>query len=221
MKKYQISALVFDFDLYPRGSVDSQHANDIVTALEAGTAMPPIVIDIKSKRVIDGFHRTKAYRRLHGEDFEVECVEKKYKNDADMFLDAMRYNASHGRTLTPHDKAHCLLLAEKLSIAPELVSSALNLTVAKLGELRGSRIGSLSGQPIALKNTIRHMAGKELTQAQSDANDKLSGMNALFYVNQLITLIENDLIDKSNEELAHGLANLSDLIREVSKRKVA
>ena len=37
MKKYAISELVFDFDLYPRGSVDSHHVGEIAAAIEAGS----------------------------------------------------------------------------------------------------------------------------------------------------------------------------------------
>jgi ParB-like nuclease domain len=221
MKKHSISALVFDYDLYPRGSVDSQHASEIAASMEAGVSMPPIIIDAKSKRVIDGFHRGKAYRRLHGESYEVDCIEKHYKTEAEMFLDAMRYNASHGRALTQHDKAHCLLLAEKFSIEPDAVSKALNLTPDRMGQLRSTRIGSASGQPIALKRTIQHMAGKELTPGQAAANDRSSGMQQLFYANQLIDLIENDLVDTSNSDLIEGLRRLSELLNEFSKKKAA
>jgi len=56
------------------------------------------------------------------------------------------------------------------------------------------------------------MAGKELTPEQAEANRRLSGMEQLFYVNQLILLIENDLLDRSNEKLLAGLARLRELL---------
>ncbi len=221
MKKHPLSALVFDFTLFPRGSIDSHHVGEIESAIRAGSSMPPLVIDKSSKRVADGFHRSKALIRIYGEDYEVECIEKTYKTDADLFLDAMRYNASHGRALSQHDKAHCLLLAEKLAIDAVAVSQALNLTSERMGELRSSRIGTISGRPIALKQTIRHMAGKELTSNQSAANDKLSGMNQMFYANQIITLIENDLLDLSNVELMQTLEKLERLLQSVCRTKAA
>jgi len=221
MKTYPLSALVFDFDLYPRGSVDSQHVSEITVAMQAGVAMPPLVIDAKSKRVIDGFHRGRAYKHLFGEDHKIECVEKAYKSEKDMFIDAMRYNAAHGRALTQHDRAHCILLAKKFEIDNATLATALNVTPERIGELTASRIGSVSGRPIALKQTIRHKAGQELTSQQASANDKLSGMNQLFYVNQLVTLIENDLIDTDNEDLIKGLEHLARLLKDFSKRKAA
>lgn len=221
MKKYALSELVLDFDLYPRGSVDMHHAGEIADAIQAGAAIPPIVIDKKSKRVADGFHRWKAYRRLFGEDHKVDCVEKDYKDDAELFVDAMRFNASHGRALTIHDKTHCLILAEKLGIGPDLVTGALNITTARIGQLRTERIGKIGPANVALKQTIRHMAGKSLTVKQGEANDKLSGMNQMFYVNQLITLIENDLIDEANVDLADGLRRLRKLLDRFERVQAA
>ena len=221
MKKYALSELVFDYEIYPRGSVDSHHVGEIAEAIRAGAAMPPLVIDKKSKRIVDGFHRGKAYIREFDENHEVECIEKDYKNDKDLFLDSMRYNAAHGRALTQHDKVHCLLLAEKLKISTEMVAQALHITTDRIGQLRVSRIGRIGTKPVALKQTIRHMGGRELTAGQVAANDKLGGMNTLFYVNQLITLIENDLIDPENEDLANGLEKLHGLLGGFAKRKAA
>jgi hypothetical protein len=208
MKKYKLSELILDFELYPRGSVDSHHAGEIASAIEAGASMPPIVIDKKSKRITDGFHRWKAYRQLFDEDYQVECVEKTYKNEGEMLLDAMRFNASHGRALTSHDKAHCLIIAKKFKLSDHLVAQALNLTTGKIGTMRATKIGRIGRKPIALKRTIKHMAEKTLTKTQVVANEKLSGMNQLFYVNQIKILIENDLIDMENGDLLTGLNEL-------------
>ena len=56
------------------------------------------------------------------------------------------------------------------------------------------------------------MAGKKLSKPQEAANRKLSGMNQVFYVNQLITLIEADLLDKENDELLAKLQQLQVLL---------
>lgn len=221
MKNHPLSALIFDFTIYPRGSVDSHHVSEISVAIEAHAPMPPLVIDAKSKRVVDGFHRGRAYRQLFGEEHSVECVEKRYASDGDMLLDAMRYNASHGRALTQHDKAHCLLLADRFSIAHESVLQALNLTPERMGELRTGRIGSAGGRPIALKHTIQHMSGRELTKAQTAANEKLGGMNQMFYVNQLIMLVENDLLDRSNGNLMDAVRRLDELLHSALRTKAA
>lgn len=212
MRKRKLSELVLDFDLYPRGSVDGYHVAEIAAAMEAGSEMPPIVIDKESKRVVDGFHRWKAYRRHFGEDHEVSCVEKKYENEAAMFVEAMKYNASHGRALTQHDKTHCAMLADKLGISLDVVSESLNLTVSRVETLTRERVSGGKGlERIPLKRTIRHMSGKKLNKRQVEANKKFSGMEQQFYVNQVIELIESDLLDTGNVELMQRLEYLVSL----------
>jgi hypothetical protein len=49
-----------------------------------------------------------------------------------------------------------------------------------------------------IKRTIAWKAGSKLTKGQVDANRQLSGMNQQFYVNQILLLMDNDLIDPSD-----------------------
>ncbi|KKM98626.1 hypothetical protein LCGC14_1156090 [marine sediment metagenome] len=218
MKDAKLSELVLDFDLYPRTQIDSHHVSEMVEAENAGTEFPPIVIDKKSKRVIDGFHRVKKHLRCHGPDATIPVVEKTYKNDAAMLLDAIRYNANHGRNLSSFDRMHSILLAGKLGLTDKAVAGALSTTEDRVKVLRlnkSARVGNGKvSVTVPIKQTIRHMAGKKLTRSQVDANKKLGGMNQLFYVNQLLTLIESDLIDKENQDLLEALRKLHERLGE-------
>jgi hypothetical protein len=224
MKKVEVAKLILDFTLYPRCQVDSQHVSYMCESLKAGVELPPVVIDEASFRVIDGFHRVTAVKRFSGDTGKVTVIFKKYSSEQEMFSDAMRYNASHGRSLTQYDRSHCIIRAEELNIDEETLAKCLNVTVDKIGELRRTRIGELKTstkakknarfkrQIIPLKRTIEHMAGLELTQSQVNANEKLGGMNQQFYINQLISLIENDLLNMSDERLMKRLEVLSGLL---------
>lgn len=216
--KRKLAELVFDYDLYPRSEIDSQHVGYLVEAIKSGATLPALVIDAKSKKIADGFHRAKAYLRLNKPDFAVECIEKTYRNDGELLADAMRYNAGHGRRLTTHDRAHCLILGDRLGLTPVQIAAALNMTPDAIGKLRADRMGELQAvgaarpEPVALKRTIRHMVGETLTAEQSKANDRLSGMQQQFYVNQVITILENDLLEPDNPELRERLLLLARLI---------
>src|SRR5688572_13414948 len=61
METIKASELVEDFDLYPRGDVDGTHVLSLVQALEAGVELPPIIACKKTKRIVDGFHRRRAF----------------------------------------------------------------------------------------------------------------------------------------------------------------
>ena len=214
MREISISELVVDYNLYPRTKVDGQHVANIVAAIEAGSELPPIVIDKKSKRIIDGLHRYQALLRRYGPDYKVQVIEKTYRSEQKMFDDAMRYNATHGRNLSPCDRAHCILLAERFKMSRQQIADALHMTRERIESLKATKtaVGSNGKGAVAIKRTIAHMAGEQLTKGQTEANEKLGGMNQLFYVNQLIMLLENDLLDKESDDLLQALRRLHELL---------
>ncbi len=213
MKSIKVANLVLDFELYPRPQVDSTHVSELVGAINAGADLPPVVYDEKTKKVADGFHRVKAVMRVGGADAEIMGVAKKFKTDRELFAYAMEFNSAHGRRLTPFDRARCLIIGERLKMDTNLIAGALHVTTDNLVGLKTSRMakGQNSGSS-PLKQTIAHMRGKKLTKKQWKANDKLSGMRQSFYVEQVILLIENDLLDRSNEKLLERLQHLKGLI---------
>jgi hypothetical protein len=216
MRKMKLSAMVLDFDLYPRSSINTHHVAELGRAVEGGAELPPIVVCKKSKRIADGFHRYRLYVRLYGDDHEVDVVEKSYRDDKELFLDAVRFNAHHGLRMDTHDMMHAGNRAAELGIDTAALAGALQVNPKWLGDMQVDRSATAGGVQVALKRTIRHMAGRKLTKPQVVANEKLSGMNQVFYVNQLITLIESNLLDTGNEELMQRLQHLGELIAATS-----
>lgn len=126
-----VNSLILDYDLYPRGGIDSQNVSRMVLALEAGTALPPVVIDRKTRKVIDGFHRCKATLRFGGELAEIAIVERDYKNEQEMLLDAGKMNAPHGLAMDKHDRVHFALKARKMGIGEKRIAEAINMTLKR------------------------------------------------------------------------------------------
>lgn len=212
--KVPVNSLILDFDLYPRANIDSHNVTLLVEALTAGVELPPITIDKKSRKVIDGFHRCKAHLRHFGDLAEIEVVERSFKNDGAMFEEAMRLNASHGAKLDRYDRVHCVLKARELKLPFAQVATALSMHVDRLKALVDDREAKVNGRATPLKQTLRHMAGSKLTQGQEDANKKLTGMNQSTYANQLILLIDNGLIDTENSKL---MTRLHELFEKLEK----
>jgi ParB-like chromosome segregation protein Spo0J len=206
----------------------------MVRSLEAGHTLPPIIADKASKRIVDGVHRWTAWRKFSGDEaVEVPVLLKSYRDEGQLFLDAVRLNASHGVALNSFDRARCLMRAQELKLEPAEIADALSMTVEKAGALRQERGGYLrtpgidgtnivaftKEKLIPLKRTIRHMAGKTLSAAQAKVNDKLSGMDAIFYVRQLSMLLTNGLIDMSDAKLMAALDTLASEIEELRVAK--
>jgi hypothetical protein len=96
MTKMKASEIVLDFDLYPRNNLDQSNVRGLMDAMAAGQELPPVVLDKKSKRCIDGFHRVRATLRFLGDDAEITAILRDFQSEKDMFLEAMRLNAHHG-----------------------------------------------------------------------------------------------------------------------------
>lgn len=225
MKQVKCSELVIDFDLYPRNNVDTNNVRGIAAAEEAGCELPPVLADQESKRVVDGVHRLRARILRLGPDAEIDVIFKRYKDDAAIFRESMRLNAAHGQRLDSCDRTRCVIIAERLSIPLEAVAGDLHMPLDKLGDLRNTRTATSAGLSIPLKRTVsQHFAGKALTPRQVEANTKLSGMNQVFYANQLIELLESKMLDLTDEKLVERLTLLRSLLDDVlpnRRRKAA
>lgn len=214
MRKLPLATLILDHDLYPRTEINTTNVNYLRDAFVSGVKLPPVIIDKKSKIVIDGFHRVTMYRKIN-DKMEIDVIEKSYKSKADMFRDAMRANSRHGVNLTRFDRTRCVLLGEQLNLTLDQIAADLAMTIDAVGALKTDRVGNLKtngGIKIPLKKSILHMSGQTLTQQQYEANRHLSGMSAMFHVNQLILLIENDLLDSADTGLLNRLDYLCNLL---------
>lgn len=225
MSKMKIGELVFDFDLYPRSDIDTHNIAYMSQAEDAGVKFPPVIIDKKSKRIVDGFHRVKMYRQKYDDNYKIEVIEKTYGSEKEIFLDAIRYNASHGKMLSRHDRMRCILQSERMRLKIDDVASALSMTIEKINQLKAERVGELKVggiiKSVPLKRTIKHMSGKRLNKRQNEVNKKISGMDQKFYVNQLVMLIESGLINQSDEILLQRLHILWQQLDELEYVKTA
>ena len=220
-KKIRLSDLVCDFDMYPRASVDSVHVRAIRDAIEAGEQVPPIITDEESKRVVDGFHRYRAWRRVLGSDGEVEVEIRSYDSEADLFADAVRLNARHGRPFAPYDRARSIARAVELGMTTEKIAECIGLRVDRVKEITMERTSTApNGSKVVIKNTLRHLRGKRLTKAQQQANGRAGGMAPLFYVNQVTNLVENGAMDLENEAVVVALGQLRDMLDSLVELQV-
>lgn len=205
-----VSGLLLDRELSPRSRLDSNHVRQLEEALRAGATLPPIVVEKNTSRVVDGFHRVEACRRVYGREALVSAVEKDYASDAELFLEAVSLNSAHGSRLASYDQLRCAAIAQSLSINPARIAGALSVRPSYVGDLTARRSGTelTTRSPVSLKRTIEHMRGKELTAAQIQANEKLGGQSQTFYLNQLNLLAENGLLDLDSEHVRAELRRL-------------
>lgn len=214
-KKVKVAALLLDYNLYPRHRIDSTHVAGMVRALAAGELFPPIVADRTSRRVIDGFHRIEAIKRFSGEEAEIDVEWHSYETEADMLEDAIRLNARHGNRLNPWDRARSVLLAEEMGLSIDRTAVALAMTVEAVGEFKLRKLAiAPDAKLLPIKGTIAYLAGKHLNSLQVQGNERAGGMRPLFYINQVMNLVNYSLIDESDERLMAALKALHRVLSE-------
>lgn len=193
--------------------VDSGHVSRLVDSLEAGEQLPPLIIEAVTNRLVDGFHRYRACERVGVETVTVE--KRRYSNEAELFADAVRLNAAHGRSLTSYDIRRITERAQKYGFKVQQVAEMLRIKPEAIErrQLAGQvvRRGQAT-ETVPLKRTFQKLAGKTLTRQQVEANKRAGGMQPLFYVNQVINCLEADAVDLSNEVMASRLAHLRELL---------
>lgn len=209
MPQVLVGELVLDYSVYPRNSVNYQHVARLSEALRAGATLPPVRACAKTKRVVDGFHRTSAALKVNGPTAVVEAEFVEYADEAAFFLDSVRLNSAHGLNLSAYDTAKCRQIAERIGAADDALAAALNLRVSKFDSVTQRHTAfAPDGTPAAIKRPLVHLAQKQLTTAQVQANQRAGGQPVAFYVNQMVNAIEGEIIDRSDVGLMSKLRDL-------------
>ena len=216
-----LAELVEDMAFYPRHAVDSQHVANLVQAIHAGCQLPPVVADRESKRITDGWHRTRAYCHALGPDASIEVEIVPYPDEASMKLDAAAHNASHGRRLDAIDRMRCVVMlrigiqryADRLG--PERARGEGVEVGCSAGTHQPAANGNITGtSTIALKRCVGHLADTRLTREQAEVHQSLPGTSFLLVARQLRRALETAMVDLSDEKLVEELKALNSPLRK-------
>ena|GEM_PF-1201422 len=215
-----LAKLVEDFDLYPRHAVDTAHVQSLVFALESGATLPPIIADKRSKKITDGWHRARAYRRVLGPEAVVDVELGPYKNKAEMIVDAVARNATHGRPFDAIDRTRSVVMLRTIGCSDAQIGLALKVPEARVEKLmvKLASAPKSSGETIpgtnriALKRSVIHLAGQTLTKSQAQTHAMLPGVSFLLIARQLYQGLLEKMVNLEDEKLVKQLAELRDLL---------
>lgn len=181
-KKLKAIELVFDWNLWPRyeaEDLDSTNLKRMKDALRAGIKLPPVLINKKDYRIVDGFHRTKAALSVFGDGAEIDAEIKDFQNDAEMFLESARLNSIHGLPLSPQDRVHVIIRARRYKIPIPIVAEVLGMDKEKvMSFLESRRAYTKEGESIPLPSGASSLAGKTMSKGQEELVKGINGMKA-------------------------------------------
>lgn len=191
MAKVSMSKIVIDGAIYPRSSVSEFNVNRLVAALKTNAKLPPILVEAKTYRLVDGRHRYEAYKKEQLKTIEV--IEKVYASEADLFADAVRCNIGHGEPLDQYTVRNAIIRLTAYGYEREQISDVVRLPLDMIEKIERGFAASQDGKPLALKGGLNHLKGQTLDPQQIEINKHYSGGKAIFYVKQICDLLENNM----------------------------
>lgn len=209
LKKISVSELVEDFSLYPRNKVNDTHVGELLRALNGGATFPPVVICAESKRIVDGVHRTRTYRRAFGDDAMIEAEFRTYENDAELFLDAVELNSRHGQRLDRHDQTRIVLKLRELKVDDQTISVHLHVPEQEVEKLAVRIVYGPDGDSVPLKRGLEHMRGQRFNSGQLEAASSVRSAEAGRLALELTRLLQNNLVNFEDEQIVVRLRALA------------
>jgi hypothetical protein len=202
---------VLDWNLWPRHSaqsLDSANIRQMKEAMEAGVTLPAIIVNKDDMRVVDGFHRVSAVLAQYGDEAEIEADVRHYESEAEMFLDAGRYNSIHGLPMSPMDRAYFIIKARRMKIPAPAVAEALGMQASAMKEFLEKRSAMVesTGERIALPYGAAHLATAEhegqLNEAQEHYARTTDGNAPMFHARTLLKALKANALNLTEKDIA-------------------
>ena len=224
MTSIPLSKLVLDDAFYPRQNVNEVHVRSMVRTLKGEQSLPPIVVWRRGANgstemvIVDGWHRYQATSRTGAKTINAEV--RKYRTEVEAFKDAVMLNTSHGLRLDDNDCQKVIEVGATLGLKSVELAGMLRTSLSHL-RLLENRFATVTEakagvkeQRIALKNSVRHLAGHSITPKQVEAMKQAPGQSYLLTTDQLIGAIRYKLIPPrdQHEALWERLAELHTLL---------
>lgn len=139
--------------------VDEAH---VALLADVETPLPPVLVDRRSMRVIDGMHRVKAALRQGQETIRVEFFDG---SPADAFLRAVEANVRHGLPLSREDRraAAARIIASHPQMSDRAIGESVGVDGRVVAEIRRCSIdaGPQPGRRVGRDGRVRPLNGEQ------------------------------------------------------------
>jgi hypothetical protein len=199
------SELILDHQLYPRCRINDAYVTELAEALQAGATFPPLLVDKKTRKIIDGAHRFLAYQRVYGDSAQVPVNWANCNSEADFIRLAIEANTKHGMRLERVDQRRCVHLLSTYNYPVAEIAMLLALPVQRVELLKAQVAVAPQRTPqvipgtayVPLKRSVVHLAGQKLSQQQLAGLQSAPGTSYRLLIQQLTEGIQKDLLPKT------------------------
>ena len=201
VKTVPVGALIEDLSIYPRNRVDEFYVSELTESIRAGAELPPPVCDAKSMRIVDGFHRVRAYRRALGAEALIRVKLVDYPDEKSIIAAAIAANTAHGKRLSTCDRIRAIHLAAEAGFTEGEICALLTITEQRLQVLK-VRTAKAESEPqriVPLKRSVVHLAGQCLPTYQIKGVQRAPGRDYRQVMLDIVDGIERDLLPRDEE----------------------
>lgn len=215
----KIKQIKMDKKFYPRMKWNFHTAFNYANAMNAGSEFPPVeVAKIKNKYyLVDGRHRIEA-NKMNGEKY-VQCiVNTEIKKLDELYLEAVKRNAKHGRPFSVQERANIALTLKKMEFSDIDISKIIAVPIEKFEKFMADRVtNTVSGETIPLKSSMKQFASTTVEDTFPAIQDTLQGIPQARLLDEFIHLLENGLLDTSNKDILKRVNKIINLVFELDK----
>lgn len=229
LKLLRIGSIKVDKEIYPRMHTDFVTIARYINALKSGAVFPPITVAKLGKEyfLIDGMHRIEANKANKQTHIQAEILDLPDKKQ--IYLEAVKRNISHGKQFTTQEVTQIMITLEDWNLSEQQISEIIRIPATSIKPFIASRMTRITEtqEQIALKNPLRHLAGGFMSQDMEEEQKDMRGTSQVDLFDDMISLFENDWIDKENPLIQSRIRKLIKLldvfsgvkIQEISKTK--
>jgi len=169
MTSVALHEIVFDHDIYPRATWSQTTVDRYADAMLAGEMFPPIILESGTNRLLDGMHRTEAFRAVGKDLVPVDYREIPDGVPAKLF--AASLSARNGDRITVEDMRRTareviqtnpnyslVFVASYLGVSRNTVSKYVSDLVERRESVRACRVALLSRAGMKQQEIADHLS---------------------------------------------------------------
>lgn len=219
-KLLKIEEIKIDEKLYPRIKYSWQTAYDYAESMKSGARFPPVTVALCKGNyyLVDGRHRIEAYKTNKKKEVYAEILGN--KTEKEIYLEAVKRNIAHGRQFSIQERVGVIKRLKDMHYDLGKIAEIVNIPLDKVKQFLVTKItNNISGEPIILKAPLEHFAGVTVQDNFDSIQNKMIGHSQVELLDELISLLENKLIDTTDMQVLKKLEKLAILLQSLLPQK--
>ncbi|MEM3579580.1 MAG: ParB/RepB/Spo0J family partition protein [Candidatus Bathyarchaeia archaeon] len=214
-----IEDLSFNAEFYPRFKTSWLTVYQYAMAMKSGSVFPDVVVGVLNGKmyVVDGWHRIEALKLL-GEKY-VRAIVKTYNSEAELFADAVRLNAAHGRQLSVQEKARIIDKLKTYNFTLEQISEIIRVPVDKIERFTVKVVTLPNGTKIYMKSIVEQITREKPEIAAEIKQELFNVRNIQTLLTQLKDVLESGVFPIHDEKVKALAVEVYGLLGEILQLK--